>query len=593
MWPLSRRASVIRRRSSTSGSARNLLSLEVLEDRRMMAALPIGSVRTVTPPRVDPIVAWVDQNIQDAHLRSLVKQLDADRVLSRTDMMAILDQAAVGGVTAFEFADLKDLVSRPDLLGTPDYVQNLANKVVNGDQANAHFQGEALGNLAAGSSKLKLNLLTSKWFLGADRPAIPTNSQLDLAENEYIAYRRVAGELFHNDEPTYADIDQGSLGDCSYMAALEETVRQRPSLIKEMFINNGDDTFTVRFFNGDTPDYVTVDRHLPVSSTTDKLVLANATDAAYEVSNVLWAALAEKAYAQINESGWAGGHGDANAYWALDSLWPERPLEELTGMTFVNFGLHQGAATIMGAAIGIDFQAGKLVTFTSDDSGVNWNIVPNHVYAMLEYNAVTGRFTLGNPHGPDASANNQSIQEITVSATTLFENFSKCTMNNPGQMVTTLDTILHTQQIPPLYDAYITDFVSSIIRCGPLDPQHLTATSYLNSIQGLAGARTAIFALAGATPPRAVQEYAASSATQASLSLPAASQLGSATGESKDAALAAFADPLLLAHDASPYLSLFRRGALSMDRPSTFLRDTVAADEPVDDVFAELEHVAL
>ena len=53
----------------------------------------------------------------------------------------------------------------------PSYVQVLAGDVVNGNPANAHYQGAPLGNLAAGSSAAQLDDLIDKWFYGTDLPA--------------------------------------------------------------------------------------------------------------------------------------------------------------------------------------------------------------------------------------------------------------------------------------------------------------------------------------------------------------------------------------------------------------------------------------
>src|SRR5688572_18870983 len=127
------------RSSSTKAHRRARLAFETLEDRRLMAIV----TGRVAPPtlRVDPTLAWIDNNIQDANLRSLARQSQNDDVLSRTEMISILNQAALGGVNSVEFTDLQDLLSRPDLLGTPGYVQELAENVVHGDPANSLYQG--------------------------------------------------------------------------------------------------------------------------------------------------------------------------------------------------------------------------------------------------------------------------------------------------------------------------------------------------------------------------------------------------------------------------------------------------------------------
>jgi len=99
-----------------------------------------------------------------------------------------------------------------------------------------------------------------------------------------------------------------------------------------MFIDNGDGTFTVRFYtaptgpftttpdgsisagftnNLGTADYVTVDRKLAVS-TTGILAYADYGANYTNTANSLWIPLAEKAYAQWNQTGKEGRDGTNN-----------------------------------------------------------------------------------------------------------------------------------------------------------------------------------------------------------------------------------------------------------------------------------------
>src|SRR5262249_39791392 len=137
------------------------------------------------------------------------------------------------------------------VLNMPDYVHVLSDKVINGNPANVLYQGKVLGNLAAGSSSLQLTELVKKWFLGADHPNVTANYQL------------ASGTLFADGGPVATDVDQGAVGDCYYLASLSETALQKPDLIRQMFIDNGDNTWTVRFFNKGVADYVTVDKYFP------------------------------------------------------------------------------------------------------------------------------------------------------------------------------------------------------------------------------------------------------------------------------------------------------------------------------------------
>src|SRR5262249_2618558 len=138
------------------------------------------------------------------------------------------------------------------LFGSLDDVWKLTTYVVTGNTANANYEGQTLGNLAAGSSATQLEMLVNKWFLGLDHPAAP------------YGYTLASGTLFV-DGISYTDIDQGSLDDCAFMASLAETALRSPSTINGMFVINGDGTYSVRFFHNGAAEYVTVDSSLPTS----------------------------------------------------------------------------------------------------------------------------------------------------------------------------------------------------------------------------------------------------------------------------------------------------------------------------------------
>ena len=94
-----------------------------------------------------------------------------------------------------------------------------------------------------------------------------------------------SGSLFPG-TPSHRDEFQGQLGDCYLISALGSIADSDPAAIEDMFINNGDGTYTVRFYGGTygtsanadgstsdgflnnacTADYMTVNSSLPVYS---------------------------------------------------------------------------------------------------------------------------------------------------------------------------------------------------------------------------------------------------------------------------------------------------------------------------------------
>ncbi|MGA2062926.1 MAG: C2 family cysteine protease [Thermoguttaceae bacterium] len=345
-------------------------------------------------------------NLQNAALANLVTSLDADGSISRTDMIQILRSVGGDGVVdATEFSDLKKILNEAGTLNIPGYVQVLAGDVINGNAANATYQGQALGNLAAGNTAAKLNNLINKWFLGTDYPTLCNTS---------LVYKSVAGSLFPH-TPSHTDEYQGQLGDCYFISALGTLADSNPAAVQNMFIDNGDGTFTVRFYTGPygtiynysdgsisagfsnnigTPDYVTVDRMLP---TTSSGMLYYADYGAYNTNtaNSLWIPLAEKAYAQWNQTGKEGRDG-LNAFASIQGGWMATVDAQVLGYNATDYIMTNTSKQVAVSALA----AKKAVTIgTGQWSGTNLGLYASHAYAIVGYNASTDKFTLYNPWG--------------------------------------------------------------------------------------------------------------------------------------------------------------------------------------------------
>ncbi len=334
------------------------------------AASALGVFSYSPPPT--PSNDWFSTHLSDAGLIASARAGYADASLSRTDMIALLQAATSDDaiVDAAELSDLRKVVEASDVT-MPAYVRNLSYKTVNANAANTLYLGTALGNLAAGSGAAQLTKLINKWFLGLDHPTTTAT------------YAMAQGTLFVNGV-TYTDIRQGSLGDCYYVAALAEVAKVSPSTIQNMFIDNGDNTWTVRFYHNGRQEFVTVDRYLPVNAS-GKFIYASAGSSAASTTAELWVALAEKAYAQLNASGWIN-QSNTNSYAGLEGGWPADSISFITGLsTSSDFSLTTSDFTNIVTAINNN----KMVNICTSD----------HAYAMIAYNASTQKFTIYNPWG--------------------------------------------------------------------------------------------------------------------------------------------------------------------------------------------------
>jgi hypothetical protein len=345
-----------------------------------------------------------------------------DSQMNRTAMVRILRQAAVdGSVSGAEFASLQKLISSASSLNTPDSVRVLASKVVNGNQANAHFQGQFLGNLHVGSSGTQLLDLIDKWFFGADHPvAIDDFGHRD-------TYRLAPGSPYGLvGRPQDTDVDQGLLGDCYLLASLGELAYRNPNVIGRMITDNhdalfsGDDTYTVRLWNpsANAWDYVTVDRWFPADSS-GRFVFANLGKQVSNGTVPLWVALIEKAYAEASEEGWMNRPA-INSYANIDAGWPYLALQNITGKPTSHTMLN-GVTSLVQA-----WKVGTSIVLNSFISPASSQVISNHAYMLIGYDLTRGLFVLLSPWGPSGGTQNGHFKPgtLTLNATQLAQNFS-------------------------------------------------------------------------------------------------------------------------------------------------------------------------
>jgi hypothetical protein len=330
------------------------LNCEQLENRILMAADPV-----------------------DLGLARLYRHHYRDSELSRNEMISILDNARDNRVIdKIEFNDLKQIIAKSNM---PDYVRYFTNAVVNGSPANNFFNAKPLGNLFAGSSHTHMSSLINKWFLGKDHPTI--NSW-----KNNTSYQYVAGGLFI-DGPSINDIDQGSLGDCYLINALGAVAHSSPTAIDNMFIYNGDNTWTVRFINhsNNNAHYVSVDRYLPVNRFNGQARFAGFGGHFNNRNNELWVSLAEKGYVQVSQiPGFRSNTKQiVNDY------------NNISG-GFNSLAVHH--------IIGVRPTAMRLTNELSVIRNINTDkpmviAIGNHAYTISSYNHQTRKFHIHNPWG--------------------------------------------------------------------------------------------------------------------------------------------------------------------------------------------------
>jgi hypothetical protein len=209
--------------------------------------------------------------------------------------------------------------------------------------------------------------------------------------------------LFNNGGPSFLDVRQGAAADCWLLSAMAEAAARAPQDIKNMFTYDGTivDTgatvglYTVRFFNNaGTPVYVQVDTELPGGGGYYDHVQNGLG------TQVLWVALAEKAYAEANGLGYVTtNHLSQNSYGALDYGLFQWSLQALTGQPGSDTGLiPANLATAMATP-------GRLVEIATPKGPLPSSFIQGgHCYAVVGYNPASSKpYEVFNPYGTDAS----------------------------------------------------------------------------------------------------------------------------------------------------------------------------------------------
>ena len=341
-----------------------------------------------------------DNSIKNAVLNSIKYDNDFDR----NDTIGILKSAGDNEtVSDIELTDLRQFWNNFSTSMNAD-IAGLSKKVVFGDDSNTGYTGydsvcEELGNLESDSTTQKLNLLIGKHMLGTDRPAIHSDDE----GNVVGIYTKAAGTLEINGFEA-GDIDQGATGSCYFLSALAGTANDKPEILEDMFVDNGDGTYSVRFFTNGKADYVTVDNKMATSATGHYIYAdagdGSATDSLVATHNELWVALAEKAYAQLNESGRLDQQEATNSYgiaqdegisWGLLA----NGIEHVTGLSAsaedITFSSFNGVSS------------SELQALVNGDNVVTvlWN---GHARSIVGYDWLTGDYDIRNPNDEDHSS---------------------------------------------------------------------------------------------------------------------------------------------------------------------------------------------
>jgi hypothetical protein len=204
---------------------------------------------------------------------------------------------------------------------------------------------------------------------------------------------RLGSNSFWGIAPKFEDINQGAVGDCYFLTALQSLAKFQPDRLRTLAVDLGDGTFAVQFQRGGATQVVRVDADLPVWADSGSLVYNRPGG-----SGAQWASIIEKAYAFFRTG--------ANNYASLDTGWMVAVYNDF-GIAANGYGLVLDQNSFYNTAVAA-LSANKPV-----DIGTTTNItagapfVTRHTYSVVAVardGAGTVQVTLRNPWGMDGFA---------------------------------------------------------------------------------------------------------------------------------------------------------------------------------------------
>ena len=373
--------------------------------------------------------SWIDE-IQTDKIKSSLTVAITDNKISFTEMLNILTDSANSGLSTVEFQDLQKIYVA-DVFES-EYLKYLMHSSLTDNPSNYYFWGGATSvnnvtslNTEAPLSENDANKLIGKWFLGTDLP-MPISggdTATGQAADGIYAYNTSSGSLFV-DGISYTDVNQGYAGTCYAIAAFLAAARTNPSIIENMFIENPNGTYGVKFYFDGEPVYTTINNELPVTySGSQQIVFAG--NSSKNLNGETWVTQLEKAYAQVNsqvnlkdQSNWNDSPTLRNSYQFMEGGLAY-PLKQMTNLSFDYFtckNWYFGESNSHKYSSNFSDLKSDVIK-ALNDGGIGWiafwgnsynadgkqEAVGGHAFALQSYDSATDTFLIENPWGGPGS----------------------------------------------------------------------------------------------------------------------------------------------------------------------------------------------
>jgi Calpain family cysteine protease len=249
---------------------------------------------------------------------------------------------------------------------------------------------------------------------GAMAKTLAVHNVSEPTAEQGVSYASFSNDpLFASSGPTEADIKQGNVGDCFYLAVLSSVAKVDPWRIRESIVDLGDGTYAVQFVKNGHDVFVRVDSQLATWSG------GYVTYAGLGNQNSLWVALMEKAFCYVRTN--------SASYASIDSGWMDEAYT-LLGTAPSSTYYFADAGSLM-SQIESQLKAGKSVTYATATAPAGSALLDSHAYVVesvgFDSKGVPATLRLRNPWGIDgAGSDGNDDGYVTVTAAQAFKAFT-------------------------------------------------------------------------------------------------------------------------------------------------------------------------
>jgi hypothetical protein len=201
--------------------------------------------------------------------------------------------------------------------------------------------------------------------------------------------------------PSVADVNQGAVGDCYFLATLGAFAVSNPGFIADRAVDLGDGTYIVQFNQGVNPVFVRVSDDVPTTNGTSYRF------ARPGASGSVWVPIMEKAFAYFRTG--------ANTYSSISGGWMGDVFTAF-GVASSSIGASNASETALFSFVSTALASGKGVTFGTTVSSPT--LVGGHAYTVTAVRRdANGQaiYTVRNPWGVSGTSaeNSSGYAELT------------------------------------------------------------------------------------------------------------------------------------------------------------------------------------